>query len=166
VLDSFFNPEFPGLLRGASDFSPSGNPVDGGDKGSGRPASDDAPLDLELEGLAPPEILHRVEPAYPVMARELGLAETVTAELMVGNEGFVREVKILGSRSGVFNDEVRAAIEGMDFPAPNSGRAGSLLSLPANGQFPPCAIKGERPDRRKRGPKGGESGRCQRKRSG
>lgn len=111
VLDSFLDLEYPEQLKGAPDSPPLDYPVEGDAKGPGNQVSSATPVDLELEGLAPPEILHRVEPGYPAMARELGLAETVTAELLVGKDGFVREVTILKNRTGVFDDEVRAALK-------------------------------------------------------
>lgn len=126
VLDSFLDLEYPEQLKDVPDSPPLDYPVDGDAKGPGNEVSNVTPVDLDLEGLTP-EILHRVEPGYPAMARELGITETMTAELLVGKDGFVREVTILKNRTGVFDDEVRAALKKWIFrPLVRDGRVVSF----------------------------------------
>lgn len=121
--------EYPEELKGPSHYLPSDYPVKGGTQTPGQPVPDETPVDLDLEGLTP-EILQRVEPAYPTMARELGISETVIAELVVGKDGFVREVTILKNRTGIFDDQVRVAVKNWIFrPLVLDGRVVSFRYL-------------------------------------
>jgi len=130
VLDSLLDLEYLEQIKDAPRSDPFDQPVDGAAKGTGNDVLGEAPVDLELEGLAPPEILHRVEPAYPAMARELGISETVMAELLVGKDGLVQAVTVLNNRTGVFDDEVKAALKRWIFkPLVFDGRTVSFRYL-------------------------------------
>ena len=85
------------------------NPGSAGESGSPGGFTGDTVVDLDLDGLKP-VILHKIVPVYPVMARQLGMSETIIAEIVVGTDGFVREVFIRKKSTGVFDEEVEAAL--------------------------------------------------------
>lgn len=112
VPDSFFPSEIfdqPAVWpenQGPSNGSPEGNILT---NKAGKGTSEDTVIDLELDGLKP-VILHKVEPEYPALARQQGITETVVAELVVGTDGFVREVIIHSPKTGIFDEEVESAL--------------------------------------------------------
>lgn len=85
------------------------NPGSAGEGGPPGGFTGDTVVDLDLDGLKP-VILHKIVPVYPAMARQLGMSETIIAEIVVGTDGLVREVFIRKKSTGVFDEEVEAAL--------------------------------------------------------
>lgn len=71
--------------------------------------SDDTIIDLDEFDLRP-VILFKVDPKCPELARRGRITGTVTAEVLVGRDGLVREVSIKKSTNIIFDDEVTAAL--------------------------------------------------------
>lgn len=64
----------------------------------------------------PPEVVARVNPEYPYLARERGLEGYVAVKVLVDAEGAVRQANILKSKpQGVFDQAVRKALPGWRF---------------------------------------------------
>lgn len=83
--------------------------VDGNETGAaGSP--DDTVIDLDEFDLRP-VILFKVDPKCPELARRKRITGTVTAEVLVGRDGLVREVSIKKSTNEIFDDEVNAALK-------------------------------------------------------
>ncbi len=58
-----------------------------------------------------PVILFKVDPKCPELARRGRIAGAATAEVLVGENGLVREVSIKKSTNVIFDDEVIAALK-------------------------------------------------------
>jgi len=81
--------------------------------GSGAQIEQDVQVDNIMDDEAPPpdfvpfekepQVISRVEPAYPELARKAGLEGTVWVKLWVDKEGKVKDVVILKSASEIFN---------------------------------------------------------------
>ena len=112
VPDSFFPPE---IFDQPSAWPENREPLNGTSEANnttdkaGIGASGDTVIDLEPDGLKP-VILHKVKPEYPALARQRGITETVVAELVVGADGFVREVLIRKPSTEFFDEEVKSAL--------------------------------------------------------
>jgi protein TonB len=64
----------------------------------------------------PPEVVARVNPEYPYLARERGIQGYVAVKVLVDAEGSVRQANILKSKpQGVFDQAVRKALPGWRF---------------------------------------------------
>ena len=72
--------------------------------------SDDTIIDLDEFDLRP-VILFKVDPKCPELARRGRITGTVTAEVLVGRDGLVREVSIKKSTTIIFDDEVTGALK-------------------------------------------------------
>ncbi len=71
---------------------------------------EDTIIDLDEFDLRP-VILFKVDPKCPELARRKRITGTVTAEVLVGKDGLVREVSISKSTNEIFDDEVNAALK-------------------------------------------------------
>lgn len=73
----------------------------------------------------PPRLLLRQDPGYPMTARRRGIEGVVTARLLVGPDGGVRQVVIeSASPAGVFEEAVTEALPRWRFtPAQHQGQA-------------------------------------------
>ncbi len=113
VPDSLFAPE---IFDQSAVWLENQKPLDGASEGSlptstgGKETSGDTVIDLDLDGLKP-VILYKVEPEYPAIARQQGITETVVAELVVGTDGFVRQVVIRDHKTGLFDEEVESTLK-------------------------------------------------------
>lgn len=95
---------YPSLDGGESGAGLSGNATEPSD------SSDDTIIDLDEFDLRP-VILYKVDPKCPELARRGRITGTVTAEVLVGRDGLVREVSIKKSTNIIFDDEVTAALK-------------------------------------------------------
>ncbi len=103
-------------------------PVGEGTVGGGTVIEQDVQIEnIEEEELPPPDfvpfekepqVIKRVEPIYPELARKAGLEGTVWVKLWVDKEGKVKDVVILKSASEIFNQPtIEAAKQWLFTPA-------------------------------------------------
>lgn len=88
-------------------------PVGDGAMGGGTVIEQDVQIENILEDELPPpdfvpfekepQVIRRIEPSYPELARKAGLEGTVWVKLWVDKEGKVKDVVILKSASEIFN---------------------------------------------------------------
>jgi len=79
--------------------------------------------DLTSEDVLP-EIVFKVEPNYPPRAKRDRLRGTVVCQAVIGDDGYVRDVKVLSSTSPIFNESSILAVSQRRYlPAQRSGRA-------------------------------------------
>ena len=97
----------------------------GGPSVPGPPADvgSDQPTDPTSE-VALPVVIFKVEPVYPPRAREDRIRGTVVCQAVVGDDGYVRDVKVLSSTNPIFNAaSMRAVSQRRYLPAQRSRRA-------------------------------------------
>ena len=83
----------------------------------------DQPTDPTSE-VALPVVIFKVEPIHPPRAREDRIRGTVVCQAVVGDDGYVRDVKVLSSTNPIFNAaSMRAVSQRRYLPAQRSGRA-------------------------------------------
>lgn len=62
------------------------------------------------EGVQQGKLIHRLEPHYPVIARQIRLQGTVILRAVIGSDGAVRSVEVL-SGPALLGEAAREAIE-------------------------------------------------------
>ena len=100
-------------------------PSGGGPSVPGPPADVESnrPTDPTSEDVLP-EVIFKVEPKYPPRAKRDRLRGKVVCQAVVGDDGYVREVKVLSSTSPIFDESsIRAVSQRRYLPAQRSGRA-------------------------------------------
>jgi protein TonB len=115
-----------GTIGGGTDPRPGGGDGSGnGDElGDGADAEDPIPVTL---GVTPPELVHRVEPDYPYVARRSGVQGVVVLQCVIDTAGAVR-VRSVTSSVPVLDDSARAAVEQWRYrPALVEGRPRAVL---------------------------------------
>lgn len=91
--------------------------------GAGEGGGGDTPGGQGGSALKPPEPLDTPRPPYPDAARRRGLEGAVQVRLLVGEDGCVRRVEILGARpQGFFEDAVRESLLEWRFLPARKGR--------------------------------------------
>lgn len=114
--------EGPAVPPGAG---PGGAPVEVpiGTEPSRPPASSEGPYAALPPGAEPPELVRRVDPVYPELARRAGLSGVVELKLVVEADGSVGRVEPVGSAPAPLVEAARAAVQQWKYsPARLSGR--------------------------------------------
>jgi TonB family protein len=71
-----------------------------------------------------PEVIFKVEPKYPPRAKQDRRPGTVVCQAVIGDDGYVRDVKVMSSTSPLFNESaIRAVSQRRYLPAQRAGRA-------------------------------------------
>ena len=89
----------------------------------GGPSLPDPPTEPTSD-VAFPEIVFKVEPEYPPQAKRDRIRGKVVCQALIGDDGYVSEVKVLSSTNPIFNAaSIRAVSQRRYLPAQRSGRA-------------------------------------------
>jgi periplasmic protein TonB len=85
----------------------------------------------------PPEVLSKVDPVYPVIAREAGVGGTVVVEALVGTDGRAGETRIMKSIPMLDAEAVKAVQQWRFKPATLKGQSVSAwLQCPVQFALP------------------------------